>query len=82
MEFALTSSIGESHSAFILLYRAIDLPTAEELGMKIPEDLKEEVIDKSAGKVKDSVVEDVMDETPDKVDGKPGKEVAGGAMEE
>lgn len=86
MEFALTSSTGESHSAFILLYRAIDLPTAEELGMKIPEDLKEEVIDKGAGKGKERVVEDAMDEAPDKVDGKPKKGVAedvvGEAMEE
>lgn len=82
VEFALTLSIGESHSAFILLYRAIDLPTAEELGMEIAEDLKEEVIDKSAEKAKDSVVEDAMDEAPDKVDGKPGKEAAGEAMEE
>lgn len=86
VEFTLTSGTGESHSAFILLYRAIDLPTAEELGMEIPENLREEAIDKSAGKVKDSVVEDAMDEAPDKVGGKPRKEVAedaaGEAMEE
>ena len=85
-ESALTSNTGESHSAFILLYRAIDLPTEEELGVKNPEDLKEAVIDKSAGKLKDSVVGDAMDEAPDKVDGKPRKVVAddvtGEAMEE
>lgn len=27
----LTTAIGESHSALILLYRAIELPTAEEV---------------------------------------------------
>lgn len=87
VEFGLTSSTGESHSAFILLYRAIDLPIAEELRVENPEDLKkEDVTDKSEGKVMDNVVEDAMDEAPDKVDGKPKKEVAedvaGEAMEE
>lgn len=87
VESGLTSSTGESHSGFILLYRAIDLPIAEELKVENPEDLKKEnAIDKSEGKVMDNVVEDAMDEAPDKVDRKPKKgveeDVAGEAMEE
>lgn len=75
VKFTLTSDTGESHSASNLFYRAIDLPMAEELDMKIWEGLKDEAIDESAGKVKDSVVENVMDEAHNKVGGKPRKEV-------
>lgn len=36
MGFMLMDCTGESHSALILLYRAIDLPTAEEVKEDVP----------------------------------------------